>query len=37
LNTLDKWIAKQPGKMTRPEALRTMMAMVVELGLRANK
>ena len=34
---LDKWIAKQPGEMTRPEALRAMMAMVFELGLKAKK
>jgi hypothetical protein len=37
LATLDKWIAKQSDDMTRPEALRAMMAMVVELGLKAKK
>ncbi|MGY2905744.1 hypothetical protein [Bradyrhizobium sp. URHC0002] len=36
LQALDKWIAKQPGEMTRPEALRAMMAMVFELGLKAK-
>jgi hypothetical protein len=33
LAALDKWIARQQEEMTRPEALRAMMAMVVELGL----
>lgn len=37
LAALDKWIGRQPGEMTRPEALRAMMAMVVELGLKVNK
>jgi hypothetical protein len=34
LAALDKWIARQADEMTRPEALRAMMAMVFELGLR---
>lgn len=37
LDMLDKWIARQAGNMTRPEALRAMMAMVIELGLKAKK
>jgi hypothetical protein len=37
LTALDKWIARQPGEMTRPEALRAMMAMVFQLGLKAKK
>lgn len=37
LAALDKWIARQPEEMTRPQALRAMMAMVVELGLKAKK
>jgi hypothetical protein len=37
LAMLDKWITKQPAPMTRPEALRAMMAMVLELGLKAKK
>ena len=36
LAALDKWIARQPEEMTRPQALRAMMAMVVELGLKAK-
>jgi len=36
LAALDKWIARQPGEMTRPQALRAMMAMVMELGLKAK-
>ena len=36
LAALDKWIARRSGEMTRPQALRTMMAMVVELGLKAK-
>ena len=36
LAALDKWIAKQPGEMNRPEALRAMMAMVFDLGLKAK-
>ena len=36
LAALDKWIARQPGEITRPQALRAMMAMVVELGLKAK-
>jgi hypothetical protein len=34
---LDKWIAKQSEPMTRPEALRAMMTMVLEIGLMAKK
>jgi hypothetical protein len=37
LAMLDNWIGRQPSKMTRPEALRAMMAMVFELGLKAKK
>jgi hypothetical protein len=33
LAALDKWIARQPEPMSRPEALRAMMAMVLEMGL----
>jgi hypothetical protein len=36
LVALDRWIAKQPEELTRPEALRVMMAMVIELGLKAK-
>lgn len=31
LAALDKWIARQADEMTRPQALRAMMDMVVEL------
>jgi hypothetical protein len=34
---LDKWIANQKEPMTRPEALRAMLSMVVELGLKAKR
>jgi hypothetical protein len=34
LAALDKWIARQPGAMTRPQALRATMAKVVELRLK---
>ena len=37
LAALDKWISKQPEEMTRPQALREMMAMVIELGLKVKK
>jgi hypothetical protein len=36
LAALDKWIARQPDEMTRPQALRAMMAMVTELSLKAK-
>jgi hypothetical protein len=36
LAALDKWIGKQPRGMTRPQALRAMMALVIELGLKAK-
>jgi hypothetical protein len=36
LAALDKWIARQPVRITRPQALRAMMAMVVELGLKVK-
>jgi hypothetical protein len=34
LAALDKWIGRQSSEMTRPEALRAMMAMVIDLGLK---
>jgi hypothetical protein len=36
LAALDRWIARQPEPMTRPEALRAMMATVLEIGLKAK-
>ena len=36
LAALDRWIGRQSTAMTRPEALRAMMAMVIELGLKAK-
>jgi hypothetical protein len=36
LQSLDRWIAKQSKPMTRPEALRAMLSMVIELGLKAK-
>lgn len=36
LASLDEWIARQPEPMTRPEALRSMLDLVVEIGLRAK-
>jgi hypothetical protein len=31
--SLDGWTARQPEPMTRPEALRAMLSMVVEMNL----
>jgi len=36
LACLDRWMAEQPDSMTRPEALRAMLVMVVETGLKAK-
>jgi hypothetical protein len=36
LDALDKWIGRQPDAMTRPDALRAMLQMTVELGLNAK-
>jgi hypothetical protein len=36
LQALDKWISSQNEPMTRPEALRAMLSMVIELGLKAK-
>ena len=37
LAALDRWIARQPEPMTRPEALRAMMATVLEIGLASGR
>lgn len=37
LAALDSWIARQSEPMTRPEALRAMLEMVVEIGLKVKK
>lgn len=36
LAALDTWIGRQPREMSRPEALRAMMAMVIELELKTK-
>ena len=36
LDALDKWISQQPSAMTRPDALRAMLQITIELGLKAK-
>ena len=36
LESLDKWIDRQPEPMTRPEALRAMLEMAVEIGVKGK-
>jgi len=36
LSRLDEWIVRQPGPMTRPEALRAMLDLVIEMGINCS-
>lgn len=37
IKAIDAWASKQDPPVTRPEAIRGMLDLVIELGLRAKK